>query len=547
MHASIIQTFLPILIHVCRGKQLKVGAEDLQLSDNEQHERGKRLHRAKFDLLTRGVGSHAAIQRMATSAGAKDVSVVHKFLPYCSYNNTYLIPVAHTLLFGVVASFICCLLRNPAGSYGGTSLTQEARKTIEERGKHVGAASDFGRKYKDVIKYHNSFTMEDWLHFVLAYSHFVFMGEVLPHDLKLMWELLQTAVEHYCHGVSFSDQGAIAAAEALRQYAVMVEKKVVEKKFPDSMCTYNLHIAVCRLPRQEKECGSAARVTEFIVERAMQSFKEGSGRRVSKDPEKVYCNNFFLEEAVMRLHKKHPGIPSFSSLCGDVGMRVMSGQRYDEEAAGDNVQLLGRGDLPSDAVMKQEIVQAVLRLAAELDMVDTWTADVVDKVVNQASPSRRTASSKLHVMVFARGEHQGDVFISEAYGRCTRTNYFLQVPYMEGSTKNHYVGLLRYFVKVPFTEDFPAPPTAPEGPEPTALRFAVMSFFQRLDTDGRPLVHDDANGVAPKLQVISLAKARDGESAYPVLLEEIGSKMIATRAMGGLIYCSPYVALTTRQ
>lgn len=538
----------------CRGKKLSVGAPELQLTDDEQHNRARKLLGAKIEVA-QGKRTEAAFADLAKSEGAKDASIVLQILKYCSYKNLFLVPVAHTLLFGVVKSFITCILRNPEGAHPGTFLTKAARKTIQERGKHVGSASDFGRKYKDVVVYKASFTMEEWLHFVLTFSHYLFMGDILPPLLKEMWELLQIAVGHYCHGISFSAGAADAAAAALKKYAVMVEKN-----FPIGMCTYNLHIAVCRLPRQEKECGSAARVAEFIVERAMQSFKEKSGRRVSKDPEKVFCSTFFMEEAVLRLAKDYPGIRPFSELCGDAGGRIYGSACYDKAGEGETVQLVGKGKYRLGDKQKGEILEAVLTLAEKQGMKEIWSKDVVEKHLNK-NPSKRKADSTSHVMVFSRGEHREDVFISESYGRCTRTNYFLQVPYIEGQErKNHYVGLVRYFVKVPYTADFPAPhalgvepgegsndPVPARLPHPTALRFGIMSFFERLDSAGRVLVHDDANGAAPKLQVVSLGRVRQGETAYPVLLEEIGSKMVVTSPVGGLIYCTPYTVLTARQ
>ena len=77
---------------------------------------------------------------------------------------------------------------------------------------------------------------------------------------------------------------------------------MVEEHFETKMCTYNLHIAVCRLPVQEHQRGAAAMSMEFVVERAMQIFKQRSGRRVSRDPEKIFVGDFMLEQSLVRMH-----------------------------------------------------------------------------------------------------------------------------------------------------------------------------------------------------------------------------------------------------
>lgn len=89
--------------------------------------------------------------------------------------------------------------------------------------------------------------MEDWLHFCEAFEAFVFMpGHVLTPLLQEQWDRLVAVVAHYCRPgdeAAKSTEEARAAAHAhLRKYADVLE----EHEFPARMCTYDLHMLVCR-------------------------------------------------------------------------------------------------------------------------------------------------------------------------------------------------------------------------------------------------------------------------------------------------------------
>ena len=240
------------------------------------------------------------LQEARKSTGSKGLSIIPFILPYVDYNNLFVVPVAHVLLYGLVASFINYILRDGNQGPDYPVLNSATRKTIQQRGSGIGVTSEFGRRYKDVIKYKGSYRMEDWLHFATTFSNFLFFEGTLPDPLEKMWSLLQIIVHHYCHGLPFSQVDAEVAANALLEYA-----NLVEEHFEAKMCTYNLHIAVCRLPEQERQRGSAAMSMEFVVERAMQIFKQLSGRRVSRDPEKIFVGDYLLEQALLQVCNQH--------------------------------------------------------------------------------------------------------------------------------------------------------------------------------------------------------------------------------------------------
>jgi hypothetical protein len=64
-------------------------------------------------------------------------------------------------------------------------------------------------------------------------------------------------------------------------------KQLELRGYPSFIFTWNLHWAVCVLPRQETARGSVAAAAEWWTERVMQSFKEVLGGRVTHGTEQV--------------------------------------------------------------------------------------------------------------------------------------------------------------------------------------------------------------------------------------------------------------------
>ena len=58
---------------------------------------------------------------------------------------------------------------------------------------------------------------------------------------------------------------------------------------------------------------------EFVIERLMQKFKTGIGRRVCADPEKAYVNSYLLDHALQDMVKSHPELRGYSKLACDHG------------------------------------------------------------------------------------------------------------------------------------------------------------------------------------------------------------------------------------
>jgi hypothetical protein len=88
--------------------------------------------------------------------------------------------------------------------------------------------------------------MEDWLHFVDTFAHYIFK-DCLPPLLRQMWDLLAAAIKHYFRPRHFDTRKDFLAAakqahDALLTFATLAE----EKEFPEGTFTMNLHMCICR-------------------------------------------------------------------------------------------------------------------------------------------------------------------------------------------------------------------------------------------------------------------------------------------------------------
>ena len=125
------------------------------------------------------------------------------------------------------------------------------RKIMKDRAAHIKAPRDFNRPYRDIVDRHRQWTMEEWIHFVEAWSPYVLSthpklpgGNVL-HDERLqeMWGLLRAVTLHYCRATPGNGTPAKQkeAHDMLMRYA-----KLVSQHFGIKACTYNLHLLCCR-------------------------------------------------------------------------------------------------------------------------------------------------------------------------------------------------------------------------------------------------------------------------------------------------------------
>lgn len=174
----------PARCGAAEGTPMLVGDRRLQLTDNQQMARAVRVQRT---------ASGAARKSAAKDEGCSGLSVIPQYLPYVSYNNIWVAPVIHMLLYGVVVDFLRHIFQlkgsktqtaasraelvgdsAAAASVTVGVLSSEQKRIISSRAAHLQLTSDFGRGYRDVVEHLNSFKMEELLHFVESIAPIVF-------------------------------------------------------------------------------------------------------------------------------------------------------------------------------------------------------------------------------------------------------------------------------------------------------------------------------------------------------------------------------------
>lgn len=203
--------------------------------------------------------------------------------------------------------------------------------------------------------------MEEWLHFAETLAKFILRssggtGSVLRGHTKEMWELLRRGMLYYLRadplpGVADNLEDAHAA---LTQYAQMVEEH-----FPPAMCTYLLHIAICRLPDQERQWGKVCYSTEFWVEFMIQMAKKMLVDRSIRDVPTVLANTLLIQEALRGCKAKNPQVKTFDEFVPEYRSQDHKGNNLD---AGDTCmrgnQCLGSGVLLRGPA-REEVLQAL--------------------------------------------------------------------------------------------------------------------------------------------------------------------------------------------
>lgn len=412
-------------------EEMTVGHEDLYLSDEQQ--------------LARAVEVEAgSIQ--PNVAGCRGVSIVCKMLPYVSYNNLWIIPVAHALLYGLVKELVCHLLRAPKFKEcdaarnldpGEDFIDSKGRKLMEARAKHIHVTSDFGRSYKCVLKYMNSYKLEDWFHFVETFSPYIFRG-VLPPKMQSLWACLVEVVTFFMRPSCCEDQASFeaacdAASNTLRVYANSLELA----GFPASTFTYNMHMLVCRLGRQVQWRGSSAHELEFVVEREVQVFKRGMGRRVCIGPERTFANKRLAQSRLHFLGLDHPTLKTMEQHTASTKSVAQTGGAYDDGHEAEDVGHEGRYKGGAVLVGKGKAVshpgvRAKLYAHAEayVSRVQPQGWGILD-VQTSAKRTKRQPGYTHSLLTYSRAECNEDFVTALGLGAGdgTRVNHWVLVNY----------------------------------------------------------------------------------------------------------------------
>lgn len=92
-------------------------------------------------------------------------------LYYVSFNNLFLVPTFHMLLYGVVKSFWSHAF---VASY--EVLSTKAKKLMTQRSGGIIITDDFTSRYSDIVKHNKNWKIHDWLNWVDIWGNFILKG-----------------------------------------------------------------------------------------------------------------------------------------------------------------------------------------------------------------------------------------------------------------------------------------------------------------------------------------------------------------------------------
>jgi hypothetical protein len=91
----------------------------------------------------------------------------------------------------------------------------------------------FGRNYRCVTKYINSYTLEELANLVWIGC---LINAVAPKGFQQLWKKLQPALKHYLFGFEARETDMRSAAKSMLDFARMLEEMVIKQwvRFPPS-------------------------------------------------------------------------------------------------------------------------------------------------------------------------------------------------------------------------------------------------------------------------------------------------------------------------
>lgn len=303
--------------------------------------------------------------------------------------------------------------------------------------------------------------------------------------LERMWKCLREGVlffiRPYAEGDGSQEQvwaeykaASEAAALQLHEYACLAEEH-----FGHVLCTYNLHILICRLPRQQLHRGHAAYYREFWVERLMQEAKRTTKFRTVGAPELVVVSEMCWRLALDDCKAAHGGLRTFDELVPAWGgdPALLKGSCLDQV---DGEGLLGSGVVVEGAALEED-----------MGSFEQWLQTFPDK----HAALHAELGEAPYLVVRYKQAHRGGVEIihSVRYERArTRASYYIRVRYVETRAgvdrEILYIGRIRHFVGFGRRTDYEEQVEAEGGRAPQSVdvrvRFAVADLYEATTVSG---------------------------------------------------------------
>lgn len=378
------------------------------------------------------------------TVGCNGRSTLIKELPYLDYQNTFVVPVPHAALLGVVKDFWSFLLRPMSGALSHTFvISSAARAVIKERARHIVQTCDFQRAYSDIVDKRGYWVMEDWLHWTETWSVYVLMPHngtpVLPEPAMSMWKHLRAGLLYFCrvHPLPDVAQSAEDACAELLEYA-----KLVEQHFGPKMCKFNLHVIICRLLPQELARGKAAFGNEYWIENLIQWAKSIVRGRTSKYPELVLVHDMLVDAALACMRRERPNEMMTAPEWLEFLDRQEAAQGADASASpsldvpdADGSQLMGVGSKVSSSAVVQVVTQAwQARMEHGMDVAGWQPGDFENASMLAYKHALVQGSKKLHSVEYHKAR--------------TSESFYTLVTVKQNGTAVQMMAKVLFFVKL---------------------------------------------------------------------------------------------------
>jgi hypothetical protein len=370
-------------------------------------------------------------QRQLGVRGLTPLLKLHYFNP----STHVLVPIMHAALYGIVKAFLGLVLpskeavrKHAALGKASFVIGKEARVLMMERAKHFVYPHDINRPYRCVVENRGHWTMEEYLHFVLFASVYIFHTRGGAHDdifpdprLRQAWDLLRTALLHYLRlpaSGSYTMERRVHARECLIKFG-----ELAGEIFGMGFCTFNMHLLACQLFHQESVHGCVVHDIELWIERMVQQVKSYVHQRTPQQPESLMAR-MVLESA--KLAHVSLECPSLEELQAPLKRPMSAAQRalYDCGDGRTKCQLLCAGTpLHRLSQPEQDRVRAAM---ASFARYNTQREDI-------PAWARTGSLDGLSAVVFSTACRKGlEIVLSRSYSRTvTRSSCHAKVVYDE--------------------------------------------------------------------------------------------------------------------
>lgn len=92
-------------------------------------------------------------------------------LPYVSYNNLFVVPTYHCLLYGVIKKFWTLAFQR-----GNNILKKQDEDLIRARAVGMIGTNDFNSRYSCIVEHKANWKLYDWHSWADVWSNFILFG-----------------------------------------------------------------------------------------------------------------------------------------------------------------------------------------------------------------------------------------------------------------------------------------------------------------------------------------------------------------------------------